>query len=198
MFDMWFGTKIKFSPDAPFKSPFRGEAVLVPYLWSKVCTKVIQSVELSSTYPTCPPKNVFTKFCPSWRHQLYVFTFTELILRNIPFRYNMTTHLKAHQGIHRTTNKTHSCPSCPMTFNKLPTLAEHMTSAHNMKMELPNRSNRLQKKSQTLKSGTMPDADAANVIELVSEADLASNYSNSDSNFITIMDIKNEFAGNVQ
>ncbi|XP_037039377.1 zinc finger protein 33A-like [Bradysia coprophila] len=114
-------------------------------------------------------------------------------------RYNMTTHLKAHQGIHRTTNKIHSCPVCPVTFNKLPKLAEHMSTAHNMKMELPAaRSNRVQIKSQTSKNNASLDADA-NLVSLVSDVDLVSNYAgNVGDNFIGIMEIKNEFAANVQ
>lgn len=109
----------------------------------------------------------------------------------------MTTHLKAHQGIHRTTNKVHSCPACQMTFNKLPKLAEHMATAHNMKMELPNRSNRVQVKSQTSKSDTMADATAIDG-GTSDDVELVTNYPSNDSSFISIMEIKNEFAGNVQ
>lgn len=107
----------------------------------------------------------------------------------------MTTHLKAHQGIHRTTNKTHSCPACPMTFNKLAKLAEHMETIHNMKMETPNRSNRVQLKSHTSKNDTVSD-NTSNV--LVSEVELVPNYPNTETNFISMMEIKNEFRGNIQ
>lgn len=123
----------------------------------------------------------------------------KLIRPIIPFRYNMTTHLKAHQGIHRSTNKIHSCPACPVTFNKLPKLAEHMATAHNMKMELPAaRTNRVQiKSSEISKNSTSPDADA-NLVAIVSDVELVSNYPNNvGDNFIGIMEIKNEFA-NVQ
>lgn len=110
----------------------------------------------------------------------------------------MTTHLKAHQGIHRTTNKTHSCPACQMTFNKLPKLAEHMATIHNMKMELPNRSNRVQLKTNTLKNDSTSEA-SSNVVALVSDVELVTNnYPNTQNNFISIMEIKNEFTSNVQ
>lgn len=109
----------------------------------------------------------------------------------------MTTHLKAHQGIHRTTNKIHTCPACQMTFNKIPKLVEHMATAHNMKMEMPNRSNRVEMKSQTLKTDTSSDR-ANNVVALVPDVELVTNYPSNDTNFINIMEIKNEFAGNVQ
>lgn len=84
-----------------------------------------------------------------------------------------------------------------MTFNKLPKLAEHMASTHNMKMELPAaRSNRVQIKSS--KNNASPMADG-NMVAMVSDAELVSNYPNNvGDNFIGIMEIKNEFAGNVQ
>lgn len=66
-----------------------------------------------------------------------------------------------------------------------------------MKMELPNRSNRVQIKSQTTKNDSMSDA-AGNVVTLVSDVELVANYPNNDSNLFSIMEIKNEFAGNVQ
>lgn len=109
----------------------------------------------------------------------------------------MTTHLKAHQGIHRTTNKTHSCPACSMTFNKLPKLAEHMATTHNMKMELPNRSNRVQVKSQASKIDRVSNADA-NIGSLVSNVEIVSDYPSNVGNFISIMEIKDEYPANVQ
>lgn len=108
----------------------------------------------------------------------------------------MTTHLKAHQGIHRTTNKTHTCPACQMTFNKMPKLAEHMATTHNMKMEIPNRTNRVQMKSHTLKNDTVSEA-TSNVVTLVSDVELVTNFPNTETNFFS-MEIKNEFTGNVQ
>lgn len=66
-----------------------------------------------------------------------------------------------------------------------------------MKMELPNRSNRVQIKSHTMKNDQMSDG-TANVVTLVSDVELVANYPNNESNLFSIMEIKHEFAGNVQ
>lgn len=53
---------------------------------------------------------------------------------NIPthehFRYNMMTHYKGHQGIHRVQSKK-KCTICTAKFSKQSSLDEHMESAHN-------------------------------------------------------------------
>lgn len=68
-----------------------------------------------------------------------------------------------------------------------------METAHNMKMEIPNRLNRVQ--MPTLKNETISDG-APNVLAM--DANLVANYTNDETSFISIMEIKNEFAGNVQ
>lgn len=42
----------------------------------------------------------------------------------------MTTHLKAHQGIHRARPKPHYCNHCGEAFNKLEKLKEHISIYH--------------------------------------------------------------------
>lgn len=46
------------------------------------------------------------------------------------FRYNMMTHYKAHQGIHRVSSKTHICPICYSSFPKQSKLNEHLANQH--------------------------------------------------------------------
>lgn len=75
-----------------------------------------------------------------------------------------------------------------------------MESVHNMKMEVPNRSNRVQQvKSPTAKNVTAMSDVGANVVTLSSDVELVATYPHStEGTFIGIMEIKNEFAGNVQ
>lgn len=42
----------------------------------------------------------------------------------------MTTHLNAHQGIHRVVSKPHVCLICKMGFTKASKLAEHLANQH--------------------------------------------------------------------
>lgn len=42
----------------------------------------------------------------------------------------MTTHVKAHQGIHRPQRKSITCPICNETFNRKEKLKAHLTSQH--------------------------------------------------------------------
>lgn len=43
----------------------------------------------------------------------------------------MTTHLNAHQGIHRVISKPHVCLICNMGFTKSSKLTEHLANQHN-------------------------------------------------------------------
>ncbi len=70
-----------------------------------------------------------------------------------------------------------------------------MATVHNMKMELPHRPNRVQIKTQTTKSDTISETACGN--NATPDLELVPNYSNNESDFIGIMEIKNEFAGNV-
>lgn len=47
------------------------------------------------------------------------------------FRYNMMTHFKAHQGIHRVSSKSYMCPICNLGFPKPSKLNEHLAAQHN-------------------------------------------------------------------
>lgn len=42
----------------------------------------------------------------------------------------MTTHLKAHQGIHRVHSKNHICPICNEAFNRQEKLNGHLANQH--------------------------------------------------------------------
>lgn len=42
----------------------------------------------------------------------------------------MTTHVKAHQGIHRPQRKSLACPICSETFNRQEKLKAHLTNHH--------------------------------------------------------------------
>lgn len=44
--------------------------------------------------------------------------------------YNMTTHVKAHQGIHRPQRKSLACPICNEAFNRQEKLKAHLTNHH--------------------------------------------------------------------
>ena len=50
-------------------------------------------------------------------------------------RYNMMTHLKAHQGIYRDYNKSYPCPLCDTNFQRKTKLQEHLSSVHNTVVE---------------------------------------------------------------
>lgn len=43
----------------------------------------------------------------------------------------MMTHFKAHQGIHRVSTKSHTCPICNLGFPKQLKLNEHLAAQHN-------------------------------------------------------------------
>lgn len=45
-------------------------------------------------------------------------------------RYNMMTHYKSHQGIHRVYNKVQTCIICNAVFQKKSKLEEHIANAH--------------------------------------------------------------------
>lgn len=42
----------------------------------------------------------------------------------------MMTHYKAHQGIHRASNKSHVCPICNTSFQRKHKLDEHLSQVH--------------------------------------------------------------------
>lgn len=56
---------------------------------------------------------------------------TRIILFISNCRYNMMTHYKGHQGIHRVQVKNRKCPICGVSYNKQAKLDEHIALVHN-------------------------------------------------------------------
>lgn len=73
-------------------------------------------------------------------------------------RYNMMTHLKAHQGIYREYSKMYKCPFCVQTFQRKLKLQEHLTRDHNTVVD-----------STLLKPVDRPKKHANQIVEFVTD-----------------------------
>lgn len=101
---LWHGTAIEFASDPTYESPFRRKTILVPDVWAEICSTVTRL-----------------------RNYFWIVT---LLLHVIFHRYNMMTHYKAHQGIHRVNTKSFPCPICQVVLPKQSKLNEHLSVHH--------------------------------------------------------------------
>lgn len=71
-------------------------------------------------------------FCVAYIQEFRTIFFCTLheLISSFYHRYNMTTHLKAHQGIHRSRPKPHYCSQCGETFNRIEKLRDHLSTVH--------------------------------------------------------------------
>lgn len=74
--------------------------------------------------------NVWSEICSTVGHIHSQKDLAHFIISNLN-RYNMMTHFKAHQGIHRVNAKSFSCPICQITVAKRCKLDEHLATHHN-------------------------------------------------------------------
>lgn len=104
-------------------------------------------------------------------------------------RYNMTTHVKAHEGIHRPQRKNIACPICNESFNRQEKLKVHLTQRHGTVGTAAAISS---KQPQATESGnsTIIVVEKSAPIEIKSLDESTDEYILSDSMFCNILDGK--------